>query len=106
MMNDKSVKNQGYSLLEVLIAMALVALIAVVSIPLFSFGQVKVKQGGDDSTQLFSAESRIETDNVDVSSYEQGQLILDFEGEVIEINIEIYNVTEGDISIRFFEYQK
>ncbi|MBO1266029.1 prepilin-type N-terminal cleavage/methylation domain-containing protein [Proteiniclasticum sp. SCR006] len=105
-MNNKSVKNQGFSLLEVLIAMALVALIAVVSIPLFSFGQVKVKQGGDDSTQLFLAESRIETDDENISSYEQGQLMLNFEGEVIEVNIEIYKVTEGDISIRFFEYQK
>ncbi len=111
-LGDKMNKNcnrvtKGFTLIEVLIAIAIVALIAVVSLPLFSMGVQSVNKAEKQSVSLFEIESRIESDSIALPS---GDTVIEFNfpGRVVSIPVYEFEV-EGDnsdsISIYFFKYK-
>lgn len=105
-MNKNVIKKPGFSLLEVLIAIAIVALIAVVSLPLFSLGLSNVKKAEVDSTDLFMLESTIELDNGQYIG--DADIAIDFSEEAITIKVDFYEVKddEGNVSIKYFKFKK
>jgi len=98
-------KNSGFTLMEVLIAIAIIALIAVVSIPLFSLGLSNVKKAEVDSTDLFMLESVMELDKGEYIG--DGDFTLDFGEGIITIKVDFYEVKddESNVSIKYFKYK-
>lgn len=101
---------KGFSLIEVLIAIAIIALIAVVSIPLFSMGLRSVESSENNTEELFEIQSKIENRNTTPLSGNT-QIKFIFSGKEVSVPIKHYRISARDIeqgsskvSIYYFEY--
>jgi len=99
-------KIKGFSLLEALIAISIVALIAVSALPLFMISSNNVKSGQDDSVQLFELQSAIENDSLERSGV--GRMTFRIEEDIIEIDMDKYRASgtvKPDVFIDYFKYK-
>lgn len=102
-------RKQGFTLIEVLIAMAIISLIAVVSLPMFTMGMKSVESSEGNSEDLFAIQSKIENSQIDPGQGSDMTLSFEFSGYPVDIPVKLYDVRlspEDHVSITYFESVK
>lgn len=101
--------NQGMTLVEVIIAMAVIGIIAVSMISLFTSAFVLISRAGDTSEALFKVHKEIETvltnksvdstpTNIDLKFSSDGTIVTS-KGNHLKVNI---TVNKSNVEISFF----
>lgn len=99
-------RGKGFTLIEVLIAIAVIALIAVVSLPMFSMGLSNIRSSESNTKDLFDIQSKIESGEVDSATTSEKTLKFVFTGYPVEIPVKQYKVkldSKDHVSITYFE---
>ena len=80
--------NKGFSMVEIIVAMAILSLVAVSLVTLFSFSATEIFHAGEKSEKIFEAQG--EVDNLiesggDPSYFEEKNVVVEISGEDVEI---------------------
>ena len=89
-MNYVNLNDKGFTLVEILVAILLIAIIASAMLPLFTYGYTQIVRTGDRTEALYESQSIIETDSA--SAPDQEVIRFTFEGKAIDMEINVYDV--------------
>lgn len=98
-MNKIAYKNKGFTLIEVIIAIAILGIISIAFLPMFTGGIIGIVDAGSKSREHYAAQEKIEI-NIDNSTEElEGvesstcdSIVLTFNGEAKPVNGRKINV--------------
>lgn len=103
----KLVSKKGFTLLEIIIGIALFGIISISIIPLFTYGFIHINRSGNRSVALYEIQRTIETNGVINPTSQTLTLIFDDRNIDIEINTyeveEVYDKNGNKVSIFYFD---
>jgi len=103
----KLFNKKGFTLIETIVGIALLGIISICLIPLFTYGFIQINRSGNRTEALYDNQSTIET-KLPTNPIDQ-VLTIKFDALDVDINIEVFEVeSEYDkngnkTSIKFFK---
>lgn len=99
-------KKKGMTLIEIIIAIAIIAIIAISIFPIFTMGLVTINSAGNRSEAQYKTQAEIEND-LSKSPSEEDTLNIDIPGLDIcvkgELKTKITNINGSQVSITYFK---
>jgi prepilin-type N-terminal cleavage/methylation domain-containing protein len=84
--------KKGFTLIEVIVGIALLGIIAISLIPLFTYGFIQINRAGNRTEAIYDNQSTIET-NIPTNPIEQVFTIkFDEPGVELEIDVDVFEV--------------
>ena len=89
--------KRGFTLIEIILAIAIIGILAVVFIPLFTSGYIMIVKNAETSDTLFSNQDAIEQEIANDSASTGSALTVDFSG--LSINVTGQAITTGEFHL-------